>query len=49
VQIYSKDYWSAINGHSDDPAQGTAEKGVAWLDLIVTALRQRLVELTEKL
>lgn len=49
VQIYSKDFWSVINGHSDDPSQGSAEKGAAWLDLIVTALQQRLVELAEKL
>lgn len=49
VQIYSKDFWSVINGHSDDPFQGSAEKGAAWLDLIVTALQQRLVELAEKL
>jgi creatinine amidohydrolase len=49
VQIYSKNYWSVINGHSDDPAQGTADKGATWLDQIVTALRERLVELADKL
>lgn len=49
MQIYSKDYWSVINGHSDDPLQGSAEKGAAWLDQIVSALRERLVELADKL
>jgi len=49
VQIYSAEYWSVINGHSDDASNASAAAGARWLDVIVAALRDRLTELAEKL
>jgi creatinine amidohydrolase len=44
-QVYSDEYWSVIEGHSDDPSQASAQTGQLWIDAIVEALRDRLTEL----
>ncbi|HEX3816384.1 MAG TPA: creatininase family protein [Mycobacteriales bacterium] len=44
-QVYSDEYWSVIEGHSDDPSNASAETGKVWLDAIVDSLRDRLTEL----
>ena len=45
VQVYGAEYWSVIDGHSDDPSVASVDTGKAWLDAIVEALRDRLTEL----